>query len=266
MESDFSHNILEEYDKEKTKYLIFCDKLERLVNDLLEANNIKVHSVSSRVKDRLSLRRKIIKPERKYDFLSEITDILGIRIITYFSDEVDQVATLVEKEFTVDIENSLGKRRLLDPDRFGYLSLHYIVTLSQERSQLPEYRSFKDFNAEIQIRSLLQHAWAEMQHDIGYQSQFSVPKVIKRRFFRIAGILELTDQEFMSLRDEIYQYEKTIPEEIKKNPNAVFLDHSSLFHFFSSNKIMMDLDGKIARELSTFTGISFHLSDVGAEE
>jgi putative GTP pyrophosphokinase len=80
------------------------------------------------------------------------------------------VAELIEREFVIDRDNTVDKRKQLDPDRFGYLSLHHIVQLGPTRSQLVEYSSFGGIKAEIQTRSILQHSWAEVEHDLGYKS------------------------------------------------------------------------------------------------
>jgi ppGpp synthetase/RelA/SpoT-type nucleotidyltranferase len=113
---------------------------------------------------------------------------------------------MVEREFVVDRTNSVDKRTLLDPDRFGYQSLHYVAALSVARTGLAEYGRFTGLRVEIQIRSTLQHAWAEIEHDLGYKSAAGVPRDIRRRFSRIAGLLELADEEFSVIRRDLDAY------------------------------------------------------------
>jgi len=121
--------ILKEYDK-KREILENLDKsLETLINSLLKQKGIKAHQIQTRVKDRGSLEKKILA-KQKYKSLDDITDIVGIRIITYFEDEVDKVAKVVEEEFDLDQENSVDKRDI-DTDRFGYRSLHYVASLKK---------------------------------------------------------------------------------------------------------------------------------------
>ncbi|WP_343980279.1 DUF6119 family protein [Pseudonocardia aurantiaca] len=163
---------------------------------------MRVHSVTSRVKSKTSIMRKLERSDRSREF-GDITDVLGIRVVTYFPDEVDAIGNLIEREFEVDIDNSIDKRTLLDPDRFGYLSLHYVLQLDAGRSALPEYSGYKGLKFELQIRSILQHAWAEIEHDLSYKPSVSVPSEIKRRFSRLAGLLELVDAEFLGIRNEI---------------------------------------------------------------
>ena len=126
-----------DYDRATAGMQAFGLKLEGLIQSTVEANGLQVLSVTSRVKSKASVRRKLERPDREGD-ISSLTDILGIRIITYFRDEVDAVARLIEEEFLIDTERSVDKRAALDPDRFGYLSLHYIAQLNQNRSQLIE--------------------------------------------------------------------------------------------------------------------------------
>ena len=117
------NSILKEYDN-KREILENLDKsLETLINSLLKQKGIKAHQIQTRVKNRDSLEKKILA-KQKYEFLDDITDIVGIRIITYFEDEVDKVAKVVEEEFDIDRENSVDKREI-DTDRFGYRSLYY---------------------------------------------------------------------------------------------------------------------------------------------
>lgn len=150
--------ILDEYEKKCLHYSTFTEKMEKLIKDLIKENNLRVHSITSRVKRRASLQMKLTRLEKGYARLSDVPDISGLRIITYFADDVDLIADMIEKEFDVDRKRSVDKRELLDPDRFGYLALHYVVKISSSRLKLTEYKRFGDCQAEIQVRSILQHA------------------------------------------------------------------------------------------------------------
>ena len=239
--------ILNEYDEQ-------CDFLEeftlvthRLILDLLKSNNPRVHSVTYRVKDRKSVSDKINKSaEDKYHCLDDIEDICGNRIITYFPDEVDAVAAIIQNEFDIDYNSSVDKRAILDPDRFGYLSLHYIAKLSKQRLRLTEYTRFKKCRTEIQIRSILQHTWAEIEHDLGYKTKLAVPRHIRRRFSQLAGLLELADDTFVQIRDTLADYESNISDRIKKTPDSVQIDQASLLTFVKQSKILIQIDRQIA--------------------
>lgn len=234
--------ILTDFATQRGRYQDFALTVAALIERLLREEGLLVHSVTQRCKDEASLKAKLATPDRQYGALADITDLAGVRITTYFPDDVDRVAHLIEREFLIDRERSVDKRKLLDPDRFGYLSVHYIFSLAAGRSQLPENRPFAGIVGEIQIRSLLQHAWAEIEHDLGYKSTRSVPAPIRRRFSMLAGLLELADSEFAVLRRQLAEYEKAVPERIATAPETVPIDGASLFAFIKSNALLAKLD------------------------
>lgn len=104
---------------------------------------------------------------------------------------------------------------------------------------------------EIQIRSILQHAWAEIEHDLQYKSAEAVPKEVRRRFARLAGLLELGDVEFMGIRDQIRTYQRDLPNAIRATPNQVFVDQDSLRTLIRESPLIADLDEKIAAVVPT---------------
>lgn len=212
----------DEYGQATTALQSIRLSLEGLIHVLLEGKGIRVHGVTSRIKSRASVRRKLELSAGKRTFRS-LTDLLGIRIITYFPDEVNTVATVIEQEFKVDRANSVDKRAILDPDRFGYLSLHYVLQLSDSRSRLPEYHAFRDLKFELQIRSILQHAWAEIEHDLGYHSKVVVPTEVRRRFSRLASLLELADAEFLGIREQLVQSDNQARSAIEET--EVYVSH-----------------------------------------
>lgn len=241
-------DIIKQFEQENTLFERFKIKTELLIRDILQAKSINYHQITSRLKSKESLQNKIIK-KQGYNSLSDITDIVGCRIILYFEDEVDKVAQIIENEFIVDKINSIDKRKI-EVDRFGYLSLHYVVNINRKRLRLVEYKEFKDLKLEIQIRSILQHSWAEIEHDIGYKGKHSIPDKAKRRFSRIAALLETADIEFTSLREELIEYEKTIENEISSNPENVTLNKASIQSFIDNNSDLIYVDQKIAENLN----------------
>ena len=246
-----NNSILDEYKDTKEIHEKFSSKVEGLLEDILKQNGINYHSIDSRVKEENSLATKVENADGKYRNLEDITDISGIRIITYFSDDVDKIAKIIQKEFEIDDDNSVDKRAKLDPDRFGYLSLHYVVKLNEKRTVLSEYQRFKDLKIEIQIRSILQHAWAEIEHDLGYKSKDSVPRKIKRDFSRLAGLLELADEEFVKIRSVLDNYKEKIKEEINSEPAKLLIDAETLKQLVSEkNNLVAAIDGEICEELN----------------
>jgi putative GTP pyrophosphokinase len=173
----------------------------------LARRGIKVLSVDGRVKELDSFGNKATKPaeqnpgEPKYPSpLEDITDISGVRVIAPFPNALPAVDALISEEFVV-VERSDKSEALLAEEKFGYNSVHYLVKLPDTRTCLSEYHPFRGLIAEIQVRTALQHAWAEIEHDIQYKSSTVIPTDIRRRFIALAGMLELADREFQEIQN-----------------------------------------------------------------
>ena len=169
VDSDSISDLLVDFDDSWPLYNELTKSLEILVPELLSRHDIPVHSIEARTKEREKFEEKINVPESRYAALGDITDISGVRIITYFLNDVDRASEIIKNEFEIDWENSVDKGAQLAPDRFGYLSRHYVAKLPESRLRLTEYKQFGDCKFEVQIRTILQHAWAEIEHDLGSQ-------------------------------------------------------------------------------------------------
>ena len=191
--------ILEEYRRQRPVFEQMQATIPAQVRALFQEAGIVVASIESRIKEEDSLAGKLELKGAKYATLADITDIFGIRIITFYTDDVDKVASGVERLFEVDWENSVDKRKLLQVDSFGYLSLHYVC-------RVPEF----PYRFEVQMRTILQHAWANMNHDTGYKSGVEVPEEYHRNMNRLAGMLELVDEQFSRIRSEINDYRRQV--------------------------------------------------------
>jgi len=194
---------------------------DQLIAILATEPALKIHSVTARVKSADSLEGKLARPDRTYESLWDVTDLVGLRVITYFEDDVDRVGRLVEANFHVDFANSTDKRKRKETSAFGYSSLHYVCNMTADG--LPE-----GARCEVQVRTLLEHAWAEIEHDLGYKAEAQMPKPVERRLVRLAGLLELADQEFLRIRDDLQSYERSLPKRIAEDSGGVALDRLSL--------------------------------------
>lgn len=235
---------MEEYEQQQKQY----NELEKYVTDILrravDNADIEVMAIESRVKKPSSLQKKIELKGDKYNSLSDITDILGTRIICFFSDDVDKIAALIQNIFEVDAENSVDKRAALNPDSFGYLSIHYIVSLPEGKGHQKHLTGLK---FEIQVRSILQHTWAVINHDLGYKTEYGVPKSITRDFSRVAGLLEIADDQFVAIRNNINNYSRDIKNKISENrADDVLIDIVSLREYIRLNDNMNSFINEIA--------------------
>ena len=226
----------------KERYVIyneFTDKLRNLFLELLHQNNIEIAQIESRVKSVESLVEKIHRDRDKAyrNPLEDITDLVGIRIITYYTEDVDKIGDLIRQEFKVDFENSVDKADTIDPDRFGYLSVHYVISLSSPRKELTEWRTFANIKAEVQVRTVLQHAWAAIDHKLRYKTAREVPKNLRRQLFRLSALLELADEEFSTLRKRTDEVEQRYTMDVKKGELDIEVDRQSLEVYFAKTQL-----------------------------
>ncbi len=246
MEKNTQEKILKDFDKMRLIYEAFTQKTEGLVQELLDSASIRIQSVTARTKEKESLLNKLSKNEGKYRKLEDVTDLSGVRITCWFLDQIPLVAKTIKDNFRVINELSIDKSEIMDPDRFGYLSLHYIVSLPANREALQECKKYTGLYCEVQIRTILQHAWAEIEHDLGYKSKIEIPNNIKRRFYRLAGILELADDEFQRLRENIEDYSNMVKEKLMKQEKSIPIDKVSLKSYIETSEIVLKLDTAIA--------------------
>lgn len=204
-----SEAIMEEYRQQRPMFLEAENHIVKRLRDSLAEAGIVVAAVESRVKTEKSLAGKLELKGSKYKSLADITDIVGLRVITFYLDDVDIVASAVERLFDVDWENSVDKRRLHALDSFGYQSLHYICRMPDiPEGRLAPSSAAESYRFEIQMRTLLQHAWSNMNHDTGYKSGVEIPREYIRNLNRLAGMLELADEQFSRIRTELTDYRR----------------------------------------------------------
>ena len=236
--------ILEDYRKQRDDFIKLGDTVHSMLSDIVKELGLTVLTIEHRVKEEKSLAGKLERKGDIYGTFDDVTDILGCRVVCFLSDEIDKIGKKVEETFVIDRENSSDKRALIKEDTFGYLSLHYICTLPYG-DKWPDEICGKKF--EIQIRTILQHAWSAIHHDIGYKSDFGVPREIKRQFARLAGLLELADDEFVRARDNMAEYTEDIRQRIiTDDADDITINMISLNEYVLRNQRMQGIIREIA--------------------
>ena len=202
--------ILNEYRALKPAFEQMAEKLPEKLKQFFEEAGVIVAAIEHRVKTEQSLVEKLELKGDKYAGITDITDIVGLRIITFYIDDVDKVASMVERLFDIDWENSVDKRKMHEIDRFGYQSLHYICRIPESSYRDASHPEVNKIRFEVQMRTVLQHAWANMNHDTGYKSGVEIPQRYLRSLSRLAGLLELVDDEFSRIRSELADYRRKV--------------------------------------------------------
>jgi len=188
---------LQDYDSWIQAHPTVAADLEAHIIDVLDDAGLTFDRVSVRIKDRTSFARKLSNEKYPdYDSFTDAHDVIGVRVITFHSSEIPQLKDALSGLFTVVrvIDKAAETAR---EGRFGYASQHLIVSAKDEpwaaeKGASPKY-------IEIQLRTVLQHAWAEFEHDVRYKNQqhpeTSSPEV-QRAFTLAAGLIELADEQF----------------------------------------------------------------------
>jgi putative GTP pyrophosphokinase len=197
---------VEEYRKIRPTYELFASTVQGVLTTALKRSRVQFHSIEARAKLLDSFGRKSAKPSGadpnvpKYtNPLLEIEDLGGVRVITYFLSDINKVDTIIKEQFDV-LEKTDKSKLLRERQGLGYQSVHYVVRFFDNRTALPEYGQFDGLKLEIQLRTILQHAWAEIEHDIQYHSVETIPSAIRQRFTSLAGLLEIADREFQAIQ------------------------------------------------------------------
>lgn len=228
------------YERARPDHLRFTSKIEHLFTELLQFQNISFHLIESRTKEVSSFRDKVTRASKAYSNpMSEITDLSGLRIITYYQSDAVLIRDLIEAEFEVDSANTVEHSP--SGSEFGYRSAHYVVRISSKRSALMEWAGLSDFRLEIQVRTVLQHAWAAISHKLQYKRENDVPEQLRRKLFRLSALFELADDEFISLRDASDKLSSEINNKLAVGDQSVKIDHVSLSQFLEKSELVETL-------------------------
>ena len=167
--------------------------------------NLKLASMptfKTRIKDFSSYYKKLLRVRPSSlgkQTLPTLTDLLGIRVICAFLEDLKTVEEQISKLFNViEIERKGADRTFSE---FGYESIHFLVEIPEEFSSnsdtIPE-----GLVCEIQVRTILQDAWAEVEHELVYKSEFSPFDLpLRRKLASLNASLSLSDIIFQEIRD-----------------------------------------------------------------
>ena len=197
-----------QYTESLPELRLAADQFVQLVTSFLDDAGINYLTVTGRAKSVASFAAKAARTvDGRLSFadpLREITDQIGVRVITYVQSDVQAVVDLLEDQVVVHEDRDMGQETASE-GRFGYASRHLLVGLDPGRANQADHQLLHGRQAQVQIRTVLQHAWAEFEHDIRYKGSIPDEHVrdFDRRFTLAAGLLELADREFSTIRDRL---------------------------------------------------------------
>ena len=234
--------IVQQFTEKRPTYKRYGQALNSFLKEKLKNVGVEDINIKDRPKEIDSFREKITRPDKDYsDPLRQITDLTGVRIIVCYTDQIAPIIKFLDDTFFVDKKNSIDKSQTLKPDTFGYLSVHYII-YPKENMEDPElWYDFQGLAAEIQIRTNLQDAWATVSHALEYKKESDVPDNLKRKLFRLAGLFELADEQFLNIRNASIERLTEVTRQLQEGKtNELKIDFVSISQFMATSAMMQE--------------------------
>ncbi len=201
-------------------YEEYAARIRNLIQDLVEVEGIEFYAIEGWAEPPAEL-LNILSTLEENDLAG--VDLVTVRVLLRFPADVLKVEALIKSEFDIDTTRSLpsNSRVLKDPGRFGYPAVVYILSLSQSRSTLREWEKYKDLTFRLELRTLLQEAWATILPKVNMTAGTSSEEEFTRELFLLGAMLEKADKGFLTLRDEIQEEALLVPPSNVKPPEPV---------------------------------------------
>ena len=187
-------------------YEKLCAEVAYILNRELNIAEIEFSTISCRAKTLNSFLEKIQRKSYR-DPLTEITDFAGVRVVCLYIDDLKRLEKVIVENF--EIVEKIDKLTNRKADQFGYGAIHFIVRLGKNASGA-RYDDLKTPVCEIQTRTVLQDAWAIIDHHLVYKNESNIPTVLRSRLNRLAGDFQSADEKFSDLRSEREEYLKKV--------------------------------------------------------
>lgn len=190
-----------------------------ILASLIGHAELDVAAASGRIKDREESIKKFTRKyqgdleesDTPYEIKDHITDLIGLRLVCLYEDEIEPLGQLIREHFDViDVTDKTAEIEGTE-NAFGYKGLHLDLRLDAVRAAMPDYALYAPYRFELQIRTVVQDSWSTLDHKIKYKK--SIPAALKRRINTLAALFELADREFRQVREETeLQIEKAAAE------------------------------------------------------
>lgn len=194
----------------RPQYERLAQEVAYIVEGLARKHRIEFAAVTYRAKELDSFCEKIVRKKYASPF-NEVSDLSGVRIVYLYESDKEKIESLVEKSFKVVEKIDTVETR--GAEQFGYGALHYLVNVGPS-VRGPRYEELKKMTCEIQVRTVLQDAWAVIAHHLSYKQEADVPAELRRKLNALSGVIETADHQFDQVRDERLKYAARLKREI----------------------------------------------------
>ena len=229
------------YVEKLSLYEEYASRVRNLVQDLIEREDIEIHSIEGWAKAPVDLVRSLnARGDDRDTELESVLDLVTVRVLLRFPEDVCKVEEIVLAEFDVDHARSVSSSGLEDPFRFGYPAVVYTLALSESRSSLREWGKYRGLGFRLELRTMLQEAWATIVPRVNLNVDSVSEKKLKRRLIRLAALLEEADEGFLSLWEEVKDIAVLVPPQDPAGPRNTtvtaerIFDEEELYDFFKA--------------------------------
>ncbi len=206
-------NLQNKYNELSPLYKRAANNTAQALEQFLQTSGIPFLTIDSRVKKFDSFYEKVSRKNYSSPF-TENEDFCGVRIILYYVSDIEKVQRLVENNY--NIHTTENKSTALKPNEFGYRSFHLILKIKESWCVTPNYKNLEGIKIELQIRTVLMHAWAEIEHKLGYKSKEQIPKDLQRKLYLLSAKLEDADTQFQEVTNTATKIKESTLENSKQ--------------------------------------------------
>ena len=194
--------ILAEWDKDRPRYEEYTKHVENSLNEIIQHRGVLVR-VISRTKEDISIAKKLCKKGVTHQNYLDMNDKSAARVVCRFKEDIKIIADCIREKFEVLKEED--KSSLLNLNEIGYKSLHFDIKLKREKTPGEVFQKIGNLTGEIQVRTLCEDVWAEINHDIGYKPLFELSSESARQIYCLGGIFEIADDCFSNINRKILE-------------------------------------------------------------
>ncbi|GIN60519.1 hypothetical protein J27TS8_05120 [Robertmurraya siralis] len=260
------HQFIEQYNIEEPMFKAWGDYVtDLIISELGKTENVNYFlkiKPTPRVKDVNSLVTKAFYRGKNYEHpYNDITDKVGTRFVVLLKEDIDKICRIIEEcnIWTNSKDRDFDEERERNPTTFEYQSVHFIVR-NKEELQVGNVFIKKGTPCEIQIRTLLQHAYSELTHDTIYKPKTSSRPHVHRLVARSMALIETTDEIFTEVNSLFSNndydilgilkdaYEKVAAPDYEENLNTFILD---AYKELLSEDLVKDLNQYIVEKNET---------------
>ncbi|MDI9370963.1 MAG: RelA/SpoT domain-containing protein [Synergistota bacterium] len=242
------------YMQQYSLYREFATRASNLLESLVEQDGIQLYSVSGEAKPTENFLQSFDpQADAAPTSLTDIADLCCVKVLVHFPEDVEKVEKVIHQEFLVDMSRSMTSSKLDDPDRFGYPAVYYTLSLNQARASMREWSKYKDLPFSLEVRTVIQEAWAANTPKLMLPTDASTKRRMQRKLFRVGALLEEADEGYYTLWESARESAMPVtPPVVTVAPTPAakrVFDRSALRQYFQEHEEIPDKWAEIASEV-----------------